>query len=202
MGRYLPALGCCRQVALHCERGQGVQLALVNYLGMVRAEAGRLINRNLVSERRPTRRHSGPSPLPRAAPIACSSAIDISSLQGCSWVRSAATLHFLPSTQQTMAFSFQAFHYSTHLIPNLYKRKNHHNALISCQLMLVVCLRARAVTSTLVFFLFVCPSSERSWFLAAGTGMLKDLFHSAISWRGMSHLGGFLQITFFRPIYR
>lgn len=135
-----------------------MQPTLGNYLGTVRgvqpeqAEAGGLSDRSLVSERRPVGHHPGPSPLPSAAPVTCSSAIDIS-LWGCSWVHSEVTLHFLPSMQRT--FSFSVSQYSTHLILNLHKRKRHHKALISCELRLALCLGARAISYLHLCLLFI-----------------------------------------------
>lgn len=140
-------------------RGKAVQPTPGNYLGTVRgvqperAEAGGLSDRSLVSERRPVRHHPRPSPLPSAAPVTCSSAIDISSLWDCSWVHSEVTLHFLPSMQRT--FSFSVLQYSTHSILNLYKRKRDHKALISCELRLALCLGARAITYLYLCLLFI-----------------------------------------------
>lgn len=119
--------------------------------------------------------HLGPPPQSSAVPI-CSSAILIS--WDCSWVHSEASLHF-PSPHNKLWPSASKF--SPHPIAIFTGGKDTIRPLFHDSP------QARTFTSTFVFFLSISPKSERSWSLGGGTRMLKDLFHSAISWR--SYLG-------------
>lgn len=122
-----------------------------------------------------TGHHLGPPPQSSAVPN-CSSAIIIS--WDCSWVYAKASLHF-PSPLNKLWPSASKF--SPYLITIFTGGKDTIRPLFHDSLW------ARTFTSTFLFFISISPNSGRSWSLGGGIRMLKDLFHSAISWR--SYLG-------------